>query len=108
MVKHDHRIYIPKRFNIIRNRLVGDLSIAHGGCTEYLANGWWDETGGNVDGSTSHVALREEVVVVSCLTDEEQKPDAMADCVRALLEEGEQCVLVTSQIVEAEFINVSD
>ena len=108
MVSYDHRIYIPKRFNIIRSKLVGDLSIAHGGCTEYLANGWWDETGENIDGSTNHVVLREEVVVVSCITDEKQKPDAMGDCIKALLGEGEQCVLVTSQAIEAEFIDVSD
>ena len=96
---YNHKLYVPmSRADIIYD-LTKKLTEDHGGCTTYKTTGFWN--------AGDHFDV-EEVIVVEAITPSRTRPQAIDAAIDALIEAGEQSVMVSAHEQQVDFISASE
>ena len=94
-----HKLYLPNISHVIRDNVTDGLTNKWGGCTVYHSMGYWKDGEGQ--------KMIEPVLVVEVITDNNKTPQTFLDAADDLIALGEECVLVTTQEVDSQFISRS-
>ena len=92
-----HKLYMPNISHKIRDNITEELTKKHGGCTMYHSMGYWN--------NEENQKMIEPVLVFEVITDSDKTPQAFLTAVDNLIDLGEECVLVTTQEIDAQFIS---